>query len=165
MRLSTEKEKFTYLGPPGNMGALTRVRLPWETVLSWKPNYQIFSFDAHKITAPALGAIFLEVKSKYTWEQIQEMGLNIWGGCYNFRSVRTNKNYFSAHAWGMAVDFDPQRNGLYTPTQDANLAKYPDLEAIFNRHGFINLGRVIGRDWMHYEASFELISNPSNFKF
>jgi hypothetical protein len=168
MRLATQKEKFTHLGAPGDLKNLAKVKLGQPVNLSWKPNYEIRQFDAHRILVPHIEQIY---KKLFALDKqiIRHSGILIWGGCYNFRAVRGTEQRdnppFSTHAWGAAIDTDPERNGLFTRTDKANLAKpeFASIHDIFRVHGFINLGTVKGRDWMHWEASYEVITNPSGY--
>ena len=60
---------------------------------------------------------------------------------------------YSRHSWGIAIDLDPERNQLKTPYLKSNFSKqeYKKLHEIFEKHGFINLGKQKGYDAMHFE--------------
>lgn len=170
MRLATEKEKFKYLGAPGDMSKLSMAYVPKgkNLTLSWKDQYNINRFMVHKMLVPHVEAIYSKLLALDP-AFIRASGVDIFGGCYNLRAVRGTEARklppFSTHSWGAAIDIDPARNGLYTKTAKANLAKieYIEVHKIFKQHGFMNIGNVLNRDWMHFEASYELISNPSKF--
>jgi len=168
MRVAIEKEKFKYLGVPGNTGILSAVKLMKPLTLSWKPDYRITRFSAHKILVPHIQSIYGALM-QLDPVLLRDSGMMIFGGCYNFRPIRGTERKdrppFSTHSWGAAIDIDPERNGLYTKAPKANLSRadFDSIHEIWSRHGFINLGHVIGRDYMHYEASYELISSPSKF--
>lgn len=168
MTLSSQKDKFKYLGVPGDTANLTKIRVSMRLSLSWKPDFYITQFTCHKIIAPHLVAIFAKI-SKLDPTLIHRFGCTIFGGCYEFRAIRASNSKtnppFSTHAWGAAVDIDPEHNGLYTKAPQALLshADAAPIHYIWERHGFTNLGKHIGRDFMHFEASLELISNPSKF--
>jgi len=168
LRIATQKQKFQFLGAPGDTDNLVRIKVPFQLHLSWKLGYTIRSFQCHKLIAPHLTKIYQEL-SQLNPDLLADSGIDIWGGCYNFRPVRgTEKKSappFSTHSWGAAVDHDPARNGLHTRTDQAHLAKerFTPIHHIFEKYGFINIGKIIGRDWMHFEASYELISDPKRF--
>ena len=168
MRLATEKEKFTHLGPPGTATNLSRAKPVMALRMSWKMDYTVKSFDCHKILVPHIEAIYAEL-SKLDPMLIRKSGVEIWGGCYNLRPIRGTESRdrppFSTHSWGAAIDVDPVRNGLYIKAPRANLSNpdFQEIHLIWARHGFLNMGHVIGRDYMHYEASYECISEPSKF--
>lgn len=168
--IAAQKEKFKYLGAPGDARHLTMLQLPKniQLKLSWKPDYRITKFQCHKLIAPHILAIYKRLFELDT-DTIVSSGIDIFGGCYAFRAIRGTERKtqppFSAHAWGAAIDIDPDRNGLWTKAPKANLSNpaYEPIHAIFEQHGFVNLGNIIGRDYMHFEASFDLISNPSKY--
>lgn len=168
MRISTEKEKFTILGAPGNTSNLGTVKVAMSLRLSWKLDYNIKVFSCHKTLIPHIERIYAAL-SGLDPAIIRSSGMDIWGGCYNFRPIRGTESRdrppFSTHSWGAAIDVDPERNGLYAKAPRANLSRpeFQEIHIIWARHGFLNLGHVIGRDFMHYEASYELISEPSKY--
>jgi len=168
MRLATEKEKFKYLGVPGNTANLSSAKIPFPLRLSWKLDFTIKAFNCHKSLVPHIESVYHEL-SKLDKVLLRQSGMEIFGGCYNFRPVRGTESRdrppFSTHSWGAAIDCDPERNGLHTKSPRANLSKpeFQPIHIIWAQHGFINMGHVIGRDFMHYEASFELISEPTKY--
>jgi hypothetical protein len=169
MRLATEKEKFAILSPPNTLSALGTAKVAYNLKLSWKPTYTIRSFTCHRIIIPHVESVFKTLHYMLTPEEIEDAGMDIWAGCLAVRAIRgTEKKSsppWSAHAFACAIDMDPARNGLWTRTSSAHIAqpKYSKIVEIWNDHGFINLGQMIGRDWMHWEASYELISNPGQW--
>lgn len=61
----------------------------------------------------------------------------------------------SLHSWGIAIDFDPERNALNWDHTKARLAR-PDAEdfwKIWEAEGWVNLGRSRDFDWMHVQAA------------
>jgi hypothetical protein len=167
MRIATQKEKFTILGVPGDLDILSKAKIAIPLKLSWKLGYTVRAFTCHKMLVPHIEAVYKKI-ALLDPAFIIDSGMDIFGGCYELRAVRSAKGEkppFSTHSWGAAVDCDNHRNGLWTKAPGANLSdpKYKPIHDIWNKHGFVNLGHVIGRDYMHYEASFELISNPSKF--
>ena len=168
MRIASQKEKFKYLGAPGDMKLQASCRIGMTLKLAWKLGYNVVQFQCHRMLVPHLQAIYGKL-AKLDANLIADSGIELFGGCYNLRPIRGTEKQasppFSAHAWAAAIDCDPLRNGLYTKTAKANLAlaKFKPIHDIWAQHGFVNMGHVIGRDYMHYEASFELISNPSKY--
>jgi hypothetical protein len=168
MRIASQKEKFYYLGAPGDLKNLSTAHLPMQLLLAWKLGYSVNSFTCHKMLVPHIQAIYAKI-SKLDPEYIKDSGMNIFSGCHIVRPIRgtekSDRPPFSSHSWGAAVDKDNQRNGLFVKAPKANLSqsKFDPVHAIWRQHGFINMGHVIGRDYMHYEASFELISNPGKY--
>ena len=62
---------------------------------------------------------------------------------------------WSKHSWGIAIDLDPARNTLKTTYSKSQFAKpeYKQLHEIFEKHGFLNYGKVKNYDAMHFEYS------------
>jgi hypothetical protein len=69
--------------------------------------------------------------------------------------MRGSKTKWSRHAWGIAIDLDPARNGLKTKKPIAQFSKpeYKAMIDIFTKHGFIGYGPAKDYDWMHFELS------------
>lgn len=168
LSLATEKEKFKLLGPPGNIKMIDTCKIEMKLKVSFKLGYNTTSHQVQIFLFPHVKAIYSKL-AKLDRRLIVESGMDITGGSYNLRVIRGTENRksppWSSHAWGIAIDHDPVRNGLHTKAPKANLSSpdYNDIHEIWAQHGFLNIGHVIGRDFMHYEASFELLSNPSKF--
>ena len=85
-------------------------------------------------------------------ERFRALRLDRFGGCYNYRPMRGG-SALSTHAWGAAVDLDPERNQLTWGADKAAFAA-PEYEAfwqIVEAHGAVSLGRSRNRDWMHFQ--------------
>ena len=106
----------------------------------------------HKKVAQDFTNVFNELLQVYGLQKIQELGIDLFGGCFAFRAMRGGSDY-SRHSWGIAIDLDPERNKLKTPYLKSNFSKqeYKKLHEIFEKHGFINLGKQKGYDAMHWE--------------
>lgn len=129
------------------------VRLPFPLKLAWDLNTTINSFKCHEAVADSASRAYSRVASEYSPAQIEQIGLNIWGGCYNYRNKRGGSS-LSTHAYGLAIDTDPIRNQLRWKKDRARLAK-PDAEAwfkIWKEEGWTSLGKVKDFDWMHIQA-------------
>ena len=82
----------------------------------------------------------------------RKLGIDLWGGCLNVRQMRGGSSW-SMHSWGIAIDFDPDRNQMEWGRDKARLAK-PDCETfwkIWEEEGAISLGRSRNFDWMHVQ--------------
>lgn len=123
------------------------------------PPYQLFydggrvsTIAVHKAVAEHVQAALREVLEHYGLRRIQELGLDQYGGCYNYRKA-TGGSVLSMHAWGVALDFCPEKNAYSTKAPEASLSA-PDCAAwwdIWERHGAISLGRAGDKDWMHVQ--------------
>ena len=108
----------------------------------------------HKLVAANFEAVFKELLSIYGLPKIQELGIDLFGGCFNYRQMRGGTEW-SRHAFGIAIDLDPSRNQLKETARTARFAgpEYKTMIDIFYKHGFKSLGREKDYDWMHFEIS------------
>jgi hypothetical protein len=108
----------------------------------------------HKDVADAFLAVFNELLEHYGYQRIVELGIDLYGGCFNYRKMRGGDSW-SAHSWGIAIDLDPARNTLKETSNTARFARpeYKDMIDIFYKHGFISLGREKNYDWMHFQIN------------
>ena len=150
--LTTQKIKSIY-GVPNQQGSyLTTIQLPYPMRLAWDKNAKVKTMRCHKLVAKDFLNVFNDLLAHYGYEKIVELGIDLFGGCFSFRAMRGGSDY-SRHSWGIAIDLDPERNQLKTPYLKSNFSKqeYKKLHEIFEKHGFINLGKQKGYDAMHFE--------------
>jgi len=153
--LITTKQLIDTYGKPDPEGKyLVMIDLPYPMVLAWDLNVPVKKMRCHKLVAEKLKAIFSEILLVYGIEKIKELGINRFGGCFEFRVMRTGSNY-STHCWGVAVDLDPTRNLLRETKKTARFARpeYRKMIDIFYKHGFVSLGRESDMDWMHFQVA------------
>ena len=88
----------------------------------------------------------------YGMQKIQELGINLFGGCLNVRPIRGGSTW-SMHSWGIAVDIDPDRNALHTSWKDSQMSKpeYKKFVEFWYDEGAINLGKEANFDSMHFQ--------------
>lgn len=130
-----------------------------EELVNILPAYQLFyegnpvrSIRVHRLIASHVQHALREVLEHYGAEEIRRLGLDQYGGSYNYRPTATG-NSLSMHAWGIALDFAPRSNGLKMKSPRASLS-HPDCVAwweIWERHGATSLGRARNYDWMHLQ--------------
>lgn len=139
----------------GEKGAnQTRIQLPYPMKISWDQKQVVTTMVCHKKVAPSVLRCLQAVKQHYGDEEIKRIGLDLYGGCLNVRKVRGG-NTWSMHSWGIAIDFDPDRNQLRWDDSRARLAK-DDAKAfweIWEAEGWLSLGRHANYDWMHVQAA------------
>ena len=100
----------------------------------------------HRLIASSLVEIIDEIaSSSAAWI------LGQYAGCYNVRPMRDGSR-LSKHAWGIAVDFAPDTNGLRTHWPRAATMPIEAMEA-FAKRGFLSAGAFWSRDAMHFEAT------------
>ncbi len=139
-------------GRAGEENNLVSIQLPYPMKLAWDTKTVVNSIRCHKLVATDLSNVFKDILTTYGLTKIQELGIDLFGGCYNFRLMRGG-NSLSRHSWGIAIDLDPNRNTLKETKKTARFAKpeYKDMIDIFYKHGFISYGVEGDFDWMHFE--------------
>jgi hypothetical protein len=149
----TTKQTIEIFGKPNQQGSyLTTIKLPYPMRLSWDKKTTVTTMRCHKEVADNFLNVFKDLLAYYGLEKIQELGIDIFGGCFNFRAMRGGTDW-SKHSWGIAIDLDPDRNTLHETSKTARFARpeYKPMIDIFYRYGFISLGKEKNYDWMHFE--------------
>ena len=149
----TTAQAIKDFGKPNQQGSyLTTIDLPYPMRLAWDTKTSVKKMRCHKLVASNFVGAFKEILDVYGFPKIQELGIDLFGGCFNFRAMRGGSDY-SRHSWGIAIDLDPERNQLKENSKTARFARpeYKAMIDIFYRHGFLSLGREKNYDWMHFE--------------
>lgn len=152
--LSTKAATQIY-GQPNQQGSyLTTIKLPYPMRLAWDKKTKVSTMLCHKLVADDFSKVFADLLSHYGYERIVELGIDLFGGCFNFRQMRGGSDY-SRHSWGIAIDLDTERNLLHETKATARFARpeYKPMIDIFYKHGFLSLGVEKNYDWMHFEHS------------
>jgi len=150
----TTQQAIAKYGKPNQQGGyLTTIQLPYPMRLAWDKNTTVTKMRCHKLVANDFIGVFNDLLEHYGLAELQRLGIDLFGGCFNFRAMRGGSDY-SRHSWGIAIDLDPERNQLKTPYIKSNFSKpeYAKLHEIFEKHGFENLGKVKGYDSMHWQV-------------
>jgi hypothetical protein len=139
-----------FYGEPGTRQ--TTLVLPYPMRLAWEPATVVRKITCHELCADAFARIFQKTLDAYGLPEIQRLGLDLYGGCLNVRKMRGGSEW-SKHAWGAAIDIDPDRNQLKWGRDRAELAKpaYEPFWRIVEAEGGYSLGRRENRDFMHWE--------------
>jgi hypothetical protein len=149
----TTSELIKKYGKPNENGTyLTTIKTPYPMRLAWDKETKINKIRCHKLIAENLTNIFTEILEVYGYEKIVSLGIDLYGGCFNFRKMRGGNDY-SRHSWGVAIDLDPERNQLKENAKTARFARpeYKPMIDIFYKYGFVSLGREKNYDYMHFE--------------
>lgn len=152
--LNTTQLKAKYGEPSANPNFLTTIVLPYPMKLAWDKTQTTKKMTCHKLVASKFVKVFEQILETYGLEKIQELGIDIFGGCFNFRVMRGGTE-LSKHSWGVAIDLDPERNQLKETSKTARFARpeYKKMIDIFYANGFLSLGREKNYDWMHFEIA------------
>lgn len=131
-----------------------KLALPFPMRLAWDKRVTVKGISVHEKVHDSAGRAFAVIAQKYNEKARKELGLDLFGGSLNVRKMRGGSSY-SMHSWGIAIDFDPERNQLKWDRKTARLAK-PDAEEFWKAweaEGWISLGRQRNFDWMHIQAA------------
>ena len=132
----------------------TKVVLPYPHRLAWDIKQTVNSFTCNAKVHDSIQKVLTRVLDHYGLEKIRELHLDRWGGCLNERKMRGGTNW-SMHAWGIAIDYDPDRNQLKWGRDRAVFAR-PEYDAwwrFWEEEGWVSLGRTKNYDWMHVQAA------------
>lgn len=153
--MMTDEQIIAKYGQPGNPDELTVITLPYKMRIAWDKTKTISKMSCHKLIAPNLLAVFNDLLNHYGLEKIQELGIDLFGGCVNVRLMRGSNTKWSRHSWGIAIDLDPDSNGLKTKWADAQFSKpeYQFMVDTFYNHGFFSYGKDRNYDAMHFEIN------------
>ncbi|NHE57495.1 M15 family metallopeptidase [Cyclobacterium plantarum] len=133
---------------------LVSIDVPYELKIAWDLRYRARKITCHRKVAESLLTVLENVLQVYGENDIQALHLNHFGGCYNNRLMRGGTQW-STHSWGMAVDFDPDRNRLTWGRDKAAFAhpRYDEWWRCWEEEGWVSLGRRRNFDWMHIQAA------------
>lgn len=148
----TTKEIIEQFGEPGHTENFEYITLPYPMRIAWDKTKTVNRIQVHKLAAISLIKIFKDILDAYGIDRIKELGIDLFGGSYNFRQMRGGTEW-SIHSWALAIDLDPARNGLNSNKLSAEFAKpeYADMIAIFYKHGWYSLGVEKNYDYMHFQ--------------
>ena len=162
-------QMITRFGEPGDPDNFTVISVSYPMRIAWDTNKITSRMQCHKLAAGAFTNVFNDLLNEYGVNDLRALGIDLFGGCVNFRAMRgTEKKYeaalkagdpklaatfLSKHSWGTAIDLDPSRNTLKETSRTARFAKpeYKKMIDIFYNNGFVGLGPEQNRDWMHFE--------------
>ena len=147
-----EAEMIGFYGEPGKNQA--KIQLPYPVRLAWKKSQVIRRFSCHEKVHDSLRRVLTRVHSHHGEEEIARLRLDLWGGCLNVRRIRGGTR-LSVHSWGIALDFDPERNELRWGRDRASFAgpEYDVWWRLWEEEGWVSLGRTRNFDWMHVQAA------------
>jgi hypothetical protein len=150
----TTKERIAKYGKPNvtGDGYLTTIQLPYPMRLAWDTDTIVHKMRCHKLVADKFLSVFNELIRVYGYAKIKELGIDLFGGCFNFRKMRAADDW-STHSWAIAIDLDPARNAMNTKVAKSQFSKpeYKQMISIFKKHGFEWGGDLWGKDCMHFQ--------------
>lgn len=154
--LTTEQTFKKYGTPnPTGKGYLVTIQLPFKMRVAWSKKESVLKIQCHKLIATNLVGALQGILDHYGYDELVRLGIDLYGGCFNYRLMRGSSKTPSKHSWGIAIDIDPDRNLLHETSKTARFARpeYKAMIDIFYAHGFMSLGREKNYDWMHFEIN------------
>jgi hypothetical protein len=136
-------------------GRMVKVPCPWTLRLDWDLDKTTNTILIHEKLSDSLTRVLAQVFETYGAQGIRKYGLDRYGGSYNCRKKRGSNTKWSTHSWGCAIDWFPSQNRLKWRCDQASLARH-ELEPwweIWEKEGWLSLGRSENRDWMHVQAA------------
>jgi peptidoglycan hydrolase-like protein with peptidoglycan-binding domain len=129
-----------------------KVALAYPMVIAWNKRQRITSFSCHEKLARPLADIFRHTLAHYGQAGVERLNLDVFGGCFNFRKMRGGSS-LSLHAYGAAIDLNPERNQLRWGADRAQFAgeDYVPFWNIVMAYGGTPAGYAWGKDWMHFQ--------------
>jgi hypothetical protein len=147
-----QREVERFYGPVGTSQG--RLDLPFPMKLAWDKRRFVTRITLHTKVVESAGRAFAKIADTYGDKERRDLGIDVFSGSLNVRRMRGGSRY-SMHAWGIAIDFDNQRNGLHVRAPKARLSHadaVPFWQA-WEREGWVSLGRERNFDWMHVQAA------------
>jgi hypothetical protein len=132
----------------------TTIEIPFDMWLAWDKSVRARKMTLHTKVAASAERVLQAVAGLYSAQERKTIGLDLFGGSLNVRKMRGGSAY-SMHSWGIAIDFDPERNQLKWGKDRARLAQ-PDAVPFWlewEKEGWLSLGRARNIDWMHIQAA------------
>lgn len=132
----------------------TQIEIPFDMFLAWDKRVRVRKMTLHTKVAASATRVFQNVAGLYSAADRKAVGLDMFGGSLNVRKMRGGSSY-SMHSWGIAIDFDPGRNGLNTHAPAARLSHDDAVPfwLAWEAEGWLSLGRARNYDWMHVQAA------------
>ncbi|NCC21915.1 MAG: M15 family peptidase [Alphaproteobacteria bacterium] len=143
-----------FYGEPCDESKLVQVRSPWRLTIAYNTAQHTDVITCHKKVADSLERVLGTVRNVYGEADIRRLNLHLYGGSYNCRNMRGGARY-STHAYGIALDWDPDHNRLRWGRDKARFARpeYGPWWEAWEKEGWRSLGREKNYDWMHAQAA------------
>ncbi len=131
---------------------LVIANIPFPLVIAWDKTKTTRKIQCHKLVKNDIENIFKDILKEYGLPKIKELGIDIYGGCYNCRLMRGGTKQ-SMHSWAIAIDLNPEKNQLRWGKDKAQFAKleYKKMIDIFYKYGWESLGVEKNYDWQHFQ--------------
>ncbi|MBI1649891.1 M15 family metallopeptidase [Hyphomicrobium sulfonivorans] len=140
--------------PKWQSANLVTIKPPWTLRYEGKA---VRGIRVHKKCAESLARVLQAIWERVgqSQDEIDRIGMSVFGGSFNYRPKRGGSS-LSMHAYGCAVDFDPDRNGFGDPTPEMDRRVIEEFE----REGWEWGGHWSKPDGMHFQAARTRASPP-----
>lgn len=147
-----QSDCISFYGPVGQNQ--TQIEVPFDMYLAWAKGTRLKRMTLHSKVAPSALKVLQRVAGIYSEKDRAALGLNLFGGSLNVRKMRGGNSY-SMHSWGIAIDFDPERNQLHWHKPQARLSHADAVPfwVAWESEGWVSLGRARDFDHMHVQAA------------
>ncbi|WP_238365124.1 M15 family metallopeptidase [Mesobacterium pallidum] len=154
--IPTQAEVGRVYGSPGDQikKRLVTIKLPFSLRIDWNLRQKATRITVHRDCADQLMAALVAVHAHYGPDRMRDLGIDRYAGAYNHRKMRGG-NSWSMHAYGCAIDFYAEPNGLRTQCPEALFcgAAYKDFLDIMQDHEWLPAIRLWGKDAMHFQRA------------
>jgi len=146
----TQRRVTSFYGTMGSNQVI--LEMPFPMVMAWDKSEKVHKYSCHRKVHDSMLRVWNRTFEHYGHQKIQDLGLDLFGGCLNVRKMRGGSKY-SMHSWGIAIDIDPDRNSLRTSWKNAQMSKpeYKQFVQFWYDEGAINLGVEANFDPMHFQ--------------
>jgi hypothetical protein len=158
-KIPRQSQVRKFYGTPGKTSGtirtrLTTIELPFKLRIDYALHQQTNKIRVHEKCAPSLLAALIAVEEHYGLDQMRRLGIDRYAGAYNPRKMRGGSSW-SMHAYGCAIDFYAQPNGLRMRCPQALFCgeDYKPFLDIMERHGWLPALRLWGADAMHFQRA------------
>jgi peptidoglycan hydrolase-like protein with peptidoglycan-binding domain len=147
----------TYYGQPKTPSItanLVTLKLPFKFRIDYNLRQKTNKVTVHKKASDSLERGLIAVFQHYGEDRWRELGLDRYAGAYNPRRMRGGSKW-SMHAYGCAIDFYAEPNGLRMKCPQALFcgAAYKPFLDIMEQHEWLPAIRLWGKDAMHFQRA------------
>lgn len=151
-----QNDVSTYYGNPGDdiKSQLVTIEVPFDLRIDWNLRQKTRKITVHRKASEQLLAALTAVEAHYGSDAMRELGIDRYAGAYTHRKMRGGSKW-SMHAFGCAIDFYAEPNGLRTRCPQALFCgtDYKDFLDIMEAHEWLPAIRLWGADAMHFQRA------------
>ena len=154
--IPTQSQVQSVYGKPGPQieSRLKLIQLPFKLRIDYNLRQKTNKIRVHRDCAPQLEAALIAIRAHYGDDEMHRLGIDRYAGAYNHRKMRGGTKW-SMHAYGCAIDFYAEFNGLRMKCPEALFCR-PDYKTfldIMQDHEWLPALRLWGKDAMHFQRA------------